>query len=53
MSDKLSVTLAYPYTDGEGKNHKADTTLALPRGEAVELLTYGKARSADEKKKEA
>lgn len=50
MSDKTSVTLAYPYTDGEGKAHKADTTVSLPRHEAVELIHYGRARVPDVKK---
>ena len=52
---KRSVTLAYPYTDADGKNHKADTTLSLERAEANRLLGAGLARepeasASDEKK---
>jgi hypothetical protein len=44
---KKSVTLAYPYTGADGKNHKADTTLSLDVAEANRLLIEGLAREAD------
>ena len=47
MSKKRSVTLAYPYTSADGKNHKADTTLSLEVAEANRLLFEGLARKAD------
>lgn len=43
----MKVTLAYPYTDEAGKNHRADTSLDLPESEAVRLLHAGRARTAD------
>ena len=46
---KKSVTLAYPYTDADGKNHKADTTLSLDVAEAIRLLHEGLARVPDDK----
>lgn len=48
---KSKVTLAYPYTDADGKNHNPDTTLSLPDGEAFELLASGRARAADDEPK--
>lgn len=48
---KKSVTLAYPYTDADGKNHKADTTLSLETAEANRLLFAGLAREADNSEK--
>ena len=51
---KKKVTLARAYTDADGKNHRADTTLDLERAEANRLLHLGLARmpaAADEKKK--
>lgn len=47
MSDNIKVTLALPYTDKAGKNHRADTTLSLPEGEAIALVSAGRARDAD------
>jgi len=38
------VELAYPYTDADGKNHEADSTVDLPDETAVELVNYGRAR---------
>lgn len=38
------VVLAYPYTDADGKNHKADSSQSLPRHEANRLLDAGLAR---------
>lgn len=43
----MKVTLAYPYTDEAGKNHKPDTSPDLPEGEALDLLNSGRARAAD------
>ena len=43
----MKVTLAYPYTDEAGKNHRADTSLDLPDSEAIRLLESGRARTAD------
>ena len=47
------ITLAYPYTGADGKNHKPDVTIEVEEGEANRLLHYGLARvpeSAPEKK---
>ena len=38
------ITLAYPYTDADGKTHKPDTTLEVEDAEAARLLHYGLAR---------
>lgn len=46
------VVLAYPYTDADGKDHKPDVTLTLPRHEANRLLFAGLARVPDATKKE-
>jgi len=46
MSDNVQVEFAYPYTDKAGKNHNADATASLPRGEARELIHFGRARAA-------
>jgi hypothetical protein len=43
----MKVTLAYPYTDADGKAHDADSSLDLPEHEAVRLLDAGRARTAD------
>jgi hypothetical protein len=53
MSDTVKVEFAYPYTDAAGKNHNADATASLPRGEAVELIHYGRARAVNEAPKAA
>jgi hypothetical protein len=47
MSDNLKVTLAYPYTDADGVNHRADTTVSLPVEVAQNLLWNGLARAAE------
>ena len=47
------ITLAYPYTGADGKNHRPDTTIDVDDAEAARLLYYGLARvpeSAPEKK---
>lgn len=49
MSDKTKVTLAYPYTDADGKDHKADSTVSLPHAEASDLIYFGRARVPDTK----
>lgn len=41
------ITLAAPYTDRAGKEHKADQTVELPWGEASNLLHLGRAREAE------
>lgn len=41
----MKVTLAYPYTTGDGKTHKADKTLDLDKAEARRLLNAGLARN--------
>ena len=51
MSSK--VTLAYPYIDEEGKNHKADTTLEVEDAEAARLLYFGLAREPETTKSAA
>lgn len=38
------VTLAAAYTDADGKEHKADSSVSLPRHEAHRLLDAGLAR---------
>ena len=49
------VTLAAPYSDADGKNHKPDSSVTLDRAEANRLLAAGLARlpetsaKADEK----
>lgn len=40
----MKVELAYPYTDADGKNHKADSTVDLPDDEARDLVHFGRAR---------
>jgi hypothetical protein len=44
MSENLRVTLAYPYTGPDGTEHRADSTVSLPREEAKNLLHAGRAR---------
>lgn len=46
------VVLAAAYTDADGKAHKADATLTLPRHEANRLLFAGLARVPAATKKE-
>lgn len=53
MSDTIKVTLAYPYTDSDGKGHRADTTLSLPREDAKNLIHAGRARYPDPVAKKA
>lgn len=38
------ITLAAPYTDGDGKKHKSDSTIDVDRGEASRLKFLGLAR---------
>jgi hypothetical protein len=45
----MRVTLAYSYTDEQGKSHAPDTTLDLDEGVAQALLNDGKARTPDTK----
>ena len=40
----MRIELAYPYTDADGKNHKADATVDLPVEEALSLVRDGIAR---------
>lgn len=42
------ITLAYPFTDADGKNHKPDTTISLPKDTADQLVFDGLARAADQ-----
>lgn len=45
MSERTKkVVLAYDYTDGDDKKHKADATVSLPVHEANNLLARGRAR---------
>jgi hypothetical protein len=49
----VKVTLAYEYTDADGKTHAPNKTIDLDIAEANRLLHYGLARvpeSAPEKK---
>lgn len=43
----LKVTLAYPFTGPDGVEHRADSTISLPRHEANRLLAAGLARTPD------
>lgn len=45
------ITLARAYTDAKGRNHKADSTVDLPREEAANLLFLGLARTEAEPEK--
>jgi hypothetical protein len=45
--DKIRVTLAYPYTTEDGVNHRADSTISLPREVANDLIYFGRARVPD------
>lgn len=49
MSDTIKVTLAYPYTDPDGKTHAADKTISVPRNVGNDLLYAGLAREPDPK----
>lgn len=52
-AEKIRVTLAYPYTDDDGKMHKADSTVSLPREVGKNLIHAGRARVPDTKAKSA
>lgn len=41
------ITLAYPYTDGDGTTHEPDTTLELDDVTARRLVQDGKARPVE------
>ena len=41
------ITLAAPYTDGDGKQHKADTTIEVDDGVASHLKFHGLARDPE------
>lgn len=43
----MKVTLAYPYTDAEGKSYDADKAVDLPEEEATQLVRDGRARVED------
>lgn len=53
MSDKIKVTLAYPYTSEDGVEHRADSTVSLPRALGNELIYAGRARVPDDTAKSA
>ena len=40
----MKITLAYPWTDADGKTHKADATVDMPDAEAHDLIFFGRAR---------
>lgn len=44
------ITLTAPYTDGDGKTHKADSTVDVDRGVASDLKFHGRARDPETKK---
>lgn len=48
----MKVTLAYPWSDDQGKTHKADTTVTVDDTVGRSLIHDGKARLADDKTKE-
>ena len=41
------ITLAAPYTDGDGKQHKADSTIDVDPGVASDLKFHGLARDPE------
>lgn len=41
------ITLAAPYTDGDGKQHKADSTIDVDAGVASHLKFLGLARDPE------
>ena len=41
------LTLAYPYTDADGKTHKPDATVEVDAAEAARLLYFGLARESE------
>ena len=41
------ITLAYPYTGADGKNHRPYTTIDVDDAEAARLLHYGLARAPE------
>ena len=43
----MKVTLAYPYTDADGKAHEPDATVDLADDVATQLVRDGRARTAD------
>lgn len=45
----MKVTLAYPWTDDQGKDHAPDTTVDVDTDVAHVLIQDGKARTADTK----
>lgn len=45
MSDTIEVTLAYPYTDADGVEHDADSTITLPKHVGKDLIHFGRARA--------
>lgn len=47
------ITLAAPYTDGDGKKHKAGSTVTVDRGEQSRLKFLGLGRDPEESTKKA
>lgn len=47
------ITLTAPYTDGDGKQHKADSTIEVDAGVASELKFHGLARDPEPTPKQA
>lgn len=47
------ITLAAPYTDADGKQHKADSTVTVDAGEASRLKHYGLGRDPEPAKEKS
>lgn len=50
MAQEKKVRLTFPWTDSEGKAHKQDAELVLPRAEANMLVRGGRAVHVTESK---
>lgn len=50
MPSKHKVTLALPWTDRDGANHKQGTTLEVDRATRNDLVFHGLARDAEDTK---
>jgi hypothetical protein len=46
-ADSTTVTLAYPWTDADGTDHKPGTVLTVSRDTARDLIRDGRARAGD------
>lgn len=51
MAQEKKVRLTFPWTDSEGKEHKQNAEVTLPRAEANMLVRGGRAVRVDDKAK--